>query len=364
MCCKRSEYSSIRWFSLLLSEARTFGLFGLFGGGSSASSSFLTISTCSSAFQAALSTKLGACKLSAPHQALLRASAMAKLVIYGGWSVNSYAGACGSILAAVDASIAANTYVLGNVVSSVGAIELFAATLSAKIAGAGALAVQAQTSLAINALVAVFNAGSISAQTGACAGVLGQVDASIHAGSGALVSGSVSIDASFAASIAAGFTTALDTKINACGLSTADKAILRASAIVALNGCGCGSSGFGYQTGFASAVVAAVDASIAANTRVLGKISATGDAVIAFGGSIQAQIGGATKLDASLQTALATNALAAVFGAGSASAQASACSTVLSQVQVSISAGVSTLGSVAIGAGAGEYTATSGRAFS
>jgi hypothetical protein len=279
---------------------------------------------------------------------------MAKLSIYGGWSVNSYAGACGSILAAVDASVAANTYILGNVAGSMSAIESFTASLGTKIAGAGALAVRAQTSLAVNALVAIFNAGSSSAQAGACAGILDQVDASIHAGSGALVSGALSIDASFAAAISAGFTAALDTNINACGLSQADKAALRASAITALNGCRCGSRGFGYQTGFAGAVIAAVDISITTNTRALGAIGAAGDEAIAFGGTIESQIGSASKLDTSLQTALATNALAAVFGAGSASTQISACASVLSQVQASIAIGISTLGNISAGADAGE----------
>jgi hypothetical protein len=324
-------------------------------GHSASTSSFLTISSCSSAFQTALDAKIGACSLSASNKALLHASAMTQLSIYGGWSVNSYAGACGSILGAVDASISANTAVLGHIAGSASAIESFAANLGAKIAGAGSYAVQAQTTLAIDALVAVFKAGSVSAQTSACAGVLGQVDASIHAGSPVLYSGSVAIAGSFDASIAAGFAAALDAKIGACGLSVADKAKLRASAIVALNGCGCSSKGFNVQAGFAAAVFAAVDASISANTAVLVKVGASVDAVASFAGSVQGKIGAAAKLEASAQVALLGNALAAVFGAGSVSAQTSACGSVLGQVQASISAGIPTLGGGA-SIGAGEYT--------
>jgi hypothetical protein len=295
---------------------------------------------------------------------MLRSSALMRLSNCGATSASAFAAAGASILGAVDVSIGANTAVLGQVGASVSAIEQFAASLNAKLAGAGKLAVSAQATLAENALAAVFGAGSVQSQTSACAGVLGQVDASISAGVptlagrctlfdaasiqltqvvGVSASGSVSVSVSGSidASIGAGFTTALDAKLGACSLSADAKAALRASAIASFNGCG--KTEFGAQASFGAGVLAAVDVSIKANTSVLGSVSATVNGIAEFAASLKAKLSGAAKLSASAQASLQINAFAAVFGAGAASAQTSACAGVLGGVQASISAGVTTL---------------------
>jgi hypothetical protein len=158
---------------------------------------------------------------------------------------------------------------------------------------------------------------------------------------GASASASASVSGSIDVSIAAGFTSVLDAKINACSLSADAKAALRAAAIASLNGCG--KTEFGAQASFGAGVLAAVDVSIKANTSVLGSVSATVDGIAEFAASLKAKLSGAAKLSASAQASLEINAFAAVFGAGATSAQTSACAGVLGDVQASISAGVTTL---------------------
>jgi hypothetical protein len=172
--------------------------------------------------------------------------------------------------------------------------------------------------------------------------------------SGVSASASASVSSAIDISIAAGFTAALDAKINACSLSADAKATLRASAIASLNGCG--KTDFGAQASFGAGVLAAVDVAIKANVSVLGSVSATVDGIAEFSTSLKAKLSAAAQLNATAQAALEINAFAAIFGAGTASAQTSACAGVLVDVQASISAGVTTLVKSSATAAASEST--------
>jgi hypothetical protein len=170
--------------------------------------------------------------------------------------------------------------------------------------------------------------------------------------SGASGSATVSAGAGFNVTVftnvTSGFTTAIDGKLGACSLSDSDKAKLRSSAFASF--FGDASTTFSAHCGFGAAVIAAVDASISAKTAILGEVKAGLDAVTSFGGSLDAKIG-ACDLSADLKAQLAANAIATVYAAGSADAQASACNSVLGKVDSAISAGVAVIGSVSGSAG-------------
>jgi hypothetical protein len=151
------------------------------------------------------------------------------------------------------------------------------------------------------------------------------------------------------------FTTVIDDKINGCSLSDADKCTLRASAFAAFYGDV--STTFSAHAGFGAAVIAAVDDAISAKTAVLGDVKVGISAVVDFGTSLDAKIG-ACGLSAELKAELAANALAAVYAAGKAEAQVSACGSVLGKVDSAISAGVSVIGSIEGGASIGGSIGT------
>jgi hypothetical protein len=172
----------------------------------------------------------------------------------------------------------------------------------------------------------------------------------LHSGVGGAVSGSVGAGFNVSAftNVTSGFTTAIDAKLGACSLSAADKASLRASAFGAF--FGDASTTFSAHCGFGASVMAAVDASIAGKTAVLGSIKAGLGAVSDFGASLDGKIG-ACNLSADLKAQLAANAIAAVYAAGNADAQIGACGSVLGKVDSAISAGVAVIGSIGGSAG-------------
>jgi hypothetical protein len=171
---------------------------------------------------------------------------------------------------------------------------------------------------------------------------------------GSSVGGSVSagFNVTVFTGVTSGFTTAINSKLGACSLSSADKATLRSSAFAAF--FGDASTTFSAHCGFGAGVIAAVDASVAANTAVLSEIKAGIDAVTTFGASLDAKIG-ACGLSADLKSQLTANAIAVVYAAGNVQAQTTACGSVLGKVDSAISAGVAVISSIQVG-GSGSGT--------
>jgi hypothetical protein len=173
----------------------------------------------------------------------------------------------------------------------------------------------------------------------------GSAGGSVDGGS---VSGSIGagFNVTVFTNVTSAFTAAIDAKLAACSLTTADKANLRSSAFAAF--FADNSTTFSAHCAFGAALISAVGTSVAANTPILPNINAGIDAVASFAVSLDNKITQST-LSADLKAHLAANAIAAVYATGNVQTQTNACPSVLANVDSAISAGVAVIGSIQVG---------------